>query len=117
MGRISPISGVGLKGIGSHDRRSNLDPLDLIEADLVAPAVVELSPISARSRRPACVAISMLSSSARFRWIEHRRLASCHNVTRAAHRAGRVDRHDLAGDEPIEKMADRGEPLLGRSAL
>jgi hypothetical protein len=29
-----------------------------------------------------------------------------------AHRRGRVDRHRLAGDEPIEQMADRGEPLL-----
>ena len=29
-----------------------------------------------------------------------------------AHRAGRIDRHHLAGDEPIEQVADRGEPLL-----
>jgi hypothetical protein len=33
-------------------------------------------------------------------------------MSRPAHRRGRVDRHDLAGDEPIEQMADRGEPLL-----
>ena len=26
--------------------------------------------------------------------------------------AGRVDRHDLAGDEPVKQMADRSEPLL-----
>src|SRR5271166_4273207 len=41
-GSISAISGVGLKGSGSHDRWSNHDPLDLIEADFIAPAVVEL---------------------------------------------------------------------------
>jgi hypothetical protein len=29
-----------------------------------------------------------------------------------AHRAGRIDRHNLAGDQPIEQMADCGEPLL-----
>jgi hypothetical protein len=29
-----------------------------------------------------------------------------------AHRADRIDRHDLAGDEPVEQVADRGEPLL-----
>ena len=26
--------------------------------------------------------------------------------------AGRVDRHDLVGDEPVKQMADRSEPLL-----
>jgi hypothetical protein len=29
-----------------------------------------------------------------------------------AYRSGRVDRHDLAGDEPVEQVTDRGEPLL-----
>ena len=71
-----------------------------------------MSPISARSRRPAGVDVSMLSSSARFGGIEHRRLPAGDDVARPAYRAGRVDRHDLAGDEPIEQMADRGEPLL-----
>jgi hypothetical protein len=35
-----------------------------------------------------------------------------HDVPGPAHRAGRIDRHHLAGDEPIEQVADRGEPLL-----
>jgi hypothetical protein len=29
-----------------------------------------------------------------------------------AHRCGGVDRYDLAGHQPIEQVADRGEPLL-----
>jgi hypothetical protein len=29
-----------------------------------------------------------------------------------AHRRRRVDRYDLASDQPIEQMTDRGEPLL-----
>ena len=33
-------------------------------------------------------------------------------MTGPAHRAGRVDRDDLAGDEPIEQMAQGGELLL-----
>jgi hypothetical protein len=35
-----------------------------------------------------------------------------HDVPGPAHRRGRVDWHDLAGDEPIEQLPDRGEPLL-----
>jgi hypothetical protein len=55
----------------------------------------------------------MLSNSTRaFRRIEHRRLPGRHHVPRPAHRRCRVDRSDLAGDQPIEQMADRGEPLL-----
>ena len=47
-----------------------------------------------------------------FSRIEHRRLPARHDVPGPAHRRGRVDRHDLAGDEPIEQVTDRGEPLL-----
>jgi hypothetical protein len=54
------------------------------------------------------VEVSMLSSSARASRIEHRRLPGRHDVPRPAHRAGRVDRHDLAGHEPIEQVTDRG---------
>jgi hypothetical protein len=71
-----------------------------------------MSPIRARSRRPTTVDVSMLSSSARFRWIEHRRLPGRHDVPGPAHRRGRVDRHDLAGDQPVEQVTDRGQPLL-----
>jgi hypothetical protein len=54
----------------------------------------------------------MLSSSARFRRIEYRRLPRRHNVPGPAHRAGWIDRHHLAGDEPIKQITDRGEPLF-----
>jgi hypothetical protein len=57
-------------------------------------------------------AVSMLSSSARFQRIEHRRLPGRHDVPRPAHRRGGVDCRDLAGDEPVEQMTNRGEPLL-----
>ena len=71
-----------------------------------------MSPIRARSRRPMTVEVSMLSSSARFHRIEHRRLPAGHDVPGPAHRASRIDGHDLAGNEPIEQMTDRSEPLL-----
>jgi len=56
--------------------------------------------------------IDAVEQRARFRWIEHRRLPGRDDMTRPAHRSGRVDWHDLAGDEPIEQMPDRGEPLF-----
>ena len=43
---------------------------------------------------------------------QHRRLASFHNVFRAAHRAGRVERHDLADHKPVEQHADGRQVLL-----
>ena len=38
----------------------------------------------------------------------------CPDVTtcRGPHRRGRVDWHHLAGNEPVEQVTDRGEPLL-----
>lgn len=33
-------------------------------------------------------------------------------MPRPANRAGRVDRHDPAGDQPVDQMANRAEPLL-----
>jgi hypothetical protein len=33
------------------------------------------------------------------------------DVARPAHRGGQLDRHHLAGDEPIEQVADRGETV------
>ena len=44
--------------------------------------------------------------------VEHRRLAGFHDMLRAAHGRGRIGRHDLAGDEPIEQHAHGGELLL-----
>jgi hypothetical protein len=52
---------------------------------------------------------------------EHRRLAAFHDMLRPTHRMRRVDREDLADDEPIEQHADRGKVLFdgrpGRRAL
>jgi hypothetical protein len=45
-------------------------------------------------------------------WLQHRRLALADDVLRAAHRCGRIERHDLARHQPVEQMADRGEGLL-----
>jgi hypothetical protein len=56
--------------------------------------------------------VDAIEQPARLSRIEHRRLPSRHDVPGPAHRRGRVHRHDLAGDEPIEQMTDRGEPLL-----
>ena len=55
----------------------------------------------------------MLSSNvARFGRVQHRRLAGFAAVRGPAHRGGGIDRHDLAGDQPVEQVAQRGEPLL-----
>jgi hypothetical protein len=44
--------------------------------------------------------------------IEHRRAALFRGMGGPAHRRSRVVRHDLAGDEPVEQVADRGQLLL-----
>ena len=44
--------------------------------------------------------------------VEHRRLAGFYDVLRTAHGRGRVCRHNLAGDEPIEQHPHGGELLL-----
>jgi hypothetical protein len=59
-----------------------------------------------------CRDIDAIEQRAGFGRIEYRRLPGRHNVPGPAHRCGRVDRHNLTGDEPIEQMTDRGEPLL-----
>jgi hypothetical protein len=59
-----------------------------------------------------CRDIDAVEQRARLGRIENRRLSTRHDVSGAAHRSGRVDRHDLAGDQPVERMTDRGEPLL-----
>jgi hypothetical protein len=52
---------------------------------------------------------------------EHRRLAALDHVLRPAHSMRRVDREDLADDQPIEQHPHRGQVLLncrpGRDAL
>ena len=41
----------------------------------------------------------------RFGGIEHHRLTGRHDVPRPAHSVRRVDRHDLAVDQPVEQVA------------
>jgi len=50
---------------------------------------------------------------ARLSRIEYGCLPGRHDMARPAYRSDRVDRHHLTGDEPVEQMTDRGEPLLG----
>jgi hypothetical protein len=57
--------------------------------------------------------VDAVEQDARLRDIEHRRLADFDDVLRAAHARRRIGRHNLAGHEPIEQHADRGEFLLG----
>jgi hypothetical protein len=45
---------------------------------------------------------------------EHRRLPAFHDILRSPDRTGRIHRHDLAGDQPIEEHADRGQVPLDR---
>ena len=48
---------------------------------------------------------------------QHRGLAGLDDVLRSAHRMGRIGRDDLAGDQPVEQHAYRGEVLLDRRLL
>ena len=69
--------------------------------------------ISARSRRSRTVSVGMLSMQlAPFLAVEHRRLAGFHDMLRPAHGGGRIHRHDLAGDQPVEQHPHGGELLL-----
>ena len=43
---------------------------------------------------------------------QHRRLVAFHDMLRAMHRMRRIGCDDLAGHEPIEQHADRGQVLL-----
>jgi hypothetical protein len=43
---------------------------------------------------------------ARLGRVEHRRLASAHDMARAAHRRSRIGRHDLADHHPIEQAPE-----------
>jgi hypothetical protein len=58
--------------------------------------------------------IDAVEQSTRFGRIEYRRLSGRHDVARPAHRVRRIDRHDLAVDQPIEYVAQRCKPLLDR---
>ncbi len=56
--------------------------------------------------------INRVDELARLGRIEHRRLASPHDMARAAHGAGGIDRHDLADHHPVEQMPQGGEAQL-----
>ena len=73
-----------------------------------------MTPISARSRSPTRVEVSMLSSSARASSaVEHRRLAaSCTTCFGPRTACAGLIGDDLAGDQPVEQHADRGQVLL-----
>jgi hypothetical protein len=73
-----------------------------------------MTEISARSRRPTTVEISMLSSKRRAFGVQHRGLAGFHDVLWPAHVVRRVGGDDLAHDQPVEQHADRGEVWLDR---
>ena len=74
--------------------------------------------ISARSRRPTTVEIvDAVEQLARLLGIQHRGLAGLDDVLRAADRMRRIGGDDLAGDQPVEQHADRGEVLLDRRLL
>jgi hypothetical protein len=74
--------------------------------------VISIGRIRARSRTPTTIDVSMMSSNAPAS--EGSSTGVCPDVTtcRGPHRRGQVDRHHLAGHQPVEQMTDRSEPLL-----
>jgi hypothetical protein len=56
--------------------------------------------------------VDRIKQAPRLGRLEHRRLAAAHHMTRPTHRGRRIEGHDLAGDQPVEQMADRGQVLL-----
>jgi hypothetical protein len=73
---------------------------------------IDHRPIRARSRSPACVETSMLSSNARAS--AGSSTGVCPDVTTCRgprHRRRRVDWHHLAGDEPVEQVTARRREL------
>jgi len=59
-----------------------------------------------------CRDIDTVEQRARFGRIEHRRLPAGDDMPGPAHRVRRVDLHHVTGDQPIEQVAERGEPQL-----
>jgi hypothetical protein len=50
------------------------------------------------------IVVSIASRLARLGEVEHRRLAAPHDMARPAHGDGRIGRHDLANDHPVEQV-------------
>jgi hypothetical protein len=69
-----------------------------------------MSPIRAIAQTDDRRRVDAVEQRARLGGIEHWRLPGRHHVPGPGHRRGRVDRHHLAGHEPIEQATDRGEP-------
>jgi hypothetical protein len=61
-----------------------------------------------------CRGVDAVKQRPRFGGIEHRGLSGRDDVARPAHSVRRVDRHDLAIDQPVKQVAQRREPLLDR---
>jgi len=71
-------------------------------------------PMSARSRRPVSVLVSMQESRSRFLAVEHRRAAFGYNMLGPAHRVRRVHVYDLAYNKRVKEHPYRGQMLLYR---
>jgi hypothetical protein len=85
-----------------HGKR-RADPRERIGHEGNQGAVAE----TGRRRR-----VDAVEELARLGRVQYRRFAGFYDVLRAAHGHGRVHRHDLADDQPIEQMADGGEMLF-----
>ena len=67
-------------------------------------------PVAQPDRRADIDAVEQLTRLGR---VEHRGLSRAHAVGRAADGGGRVARHDLAGDKPVEQVTQGGQAQLG----
>ena len=59
-----------------------------------------------------CRHIDAVEQRPRLGRIEYRRLPAGDDVPGPAHRMRRIDRHDLAVDQPVEQVTQRGKPLF-----
>ena len=62
--------------------------------------------------RVDAAAIDAVEQLSRFYGVQHRRLTLAGGVTGPAYRRGRIVRHHLPDDEPVEQMADGRQALL-----
>ena len=67
-------------------------------------------PITQPNRRADVDAVEQLAGLER---VEHGRPPLAHAVGGPADRGGRVERHDLPGDEPVEQVSEGGQAQLG----
>ena len=95
--------------VGIFDRHAErrADPGEGVDHEGDQRAVAQ-----ARVRRD----IDAVEQRACFRRIEHRRLPRRNDVARPAHGVRRVDRHDLAGDQPVEQVPSAASRCLTEGA-